>query len=55
VRTSSAPAQVVMAAGAEDVRTVVVDGRVVVRDRQHVLGDAGALLAAAIAPLWEGT
>jgi formiminoglutamate deiminase len=51
----AAPEQVVMAAGAEDVRTVVVDGRVVVRDRQHVLGDVGALLATAIAPLWEGT
>jgi formiminoglutamate deiminase len=51
----AAPEQVVMAAGAEDVRTVVVDGRVVVRDRQHVLGDVGALLAAAIAPLWEGS
>ncbi|OZM77687.1 formimidoylglutamate deiminase [Pseudonocardia sp. MH-G8] len=50
-----APEQVVMAASAEDVRTVVVDGRVVVRDRQHVLGDVGALLAAAIAPFWEGS
>jgi formiminoglutamate deiminase len=51
----AAPEQVVMAAGAEDVRTVVVDGRVVVRDRQHVLGDVGALLATAITPLWEGS
>ncbi|TQM15315.1 formimidoylglutamate deiminase [Pseudonocardia kunmingensis] len=49
----AAPDQVVMAACAEDVRTVVVDGRVVVRDGQHVLGDVGALLAAAVAPLWE--
>jgi formiminoglutamate deiminase len=47
------PAQVVMAAGAADVRTVVVDGRVVVRDGRHVLGDVGRLLADAIAPLWE--
>jgi formiminoglutamate deiminase len=51
----AAPEQIVMAASAEDVRTVVVDGRIVVRDRQHVLGEVGALLAAAVAPLWEGT
>jgi formiminoglutamate deiminase len=49
------PGQVVMAAGAADVRTVVVDGRVVVRDGRHVLGDVGRLLADAIAPLWEDT
>ena len=30
------------------------DGRVVVSDGQHVLGDVGRLLAAAIEPLWEG-
>jgi formiminoglutamate deiminase len=40
------PAQVVMAAGGADVRTVVADGRVVVRD-------VGRLLADAIGPLWE--
>jgi hypothetical protein len=34
------------------VHTVVVDGRVVVADGRHVLGDVGALLAAAIEPLW---
>jgi formiminoglutamate deiminase len=49
----SAPAQLVMTAGAADVHTVVVDGRVVVSDGQHVLGDVGRLLAAAIEPLWE--
>jgi formiminoglutamate deiminase len=49
----SAPAQLVMTAGAADVQTVVVDGRVVVSDGQHVLGDVGRLLAAAIEPLWE--
>jgi formiminoglutamate deiminase len=49
----SAPAQLVMTAGADDVHTVVVDGRVVVSDGQHVLGDVGRLLAAAIEPLWE--
>jgi formiminoglutamate deiminase len=48
-----APGQVVMAAGAADVHTVIVDGRVVVSDGQHVLGDVGRLLAAAIEPLWE--
>ena len=44
--------QVVLAAGAADVTTVVVDGRVVVRDGCHVLGDVGELLRAAIEPLW---
>ena len=48
------PAQVVMAAGSTDVRTVVVDGRVVVEEGRHVLGDVGRLLADAITPLWEG-
>jgi formiminoglutamate deiminase len=48
-----APEQLVMVAGAADVHTVVVDGRVVVSDGQHVLGDVGRLLAAAIEPLWE--
>jgi hypothetical protein len=33
------------------VRTVLVDGRVVVADGRHVLGDVGRLLAAAIDPL----
>jgi formiminoglutamate deiminase len=47
------PAQVLLAASAADVDTVVVDGRVVVSGRRHVLGDVGALLNAAIAPLWE--
>jgi formiminoglutamate deiminase len=49
----SAPAQVVFAASASDVSTVVVDGRVVVADGRHVLGDVGRLLGAAIEPLWE--
>jgi formiminoglutamate deiminase len=49
----SAPAQLVMAAGAADVHTVIVDGRVVVSDGRHVLGDVGRLLADAIEPLWE--
>ncbi len=47
------PAQVLLAAGAADIDTVVVDGRVVVSAGRHLLGDAGAMLAAAIAPLWE--
>jgi formiminoglutamate deiminase len=49
----AAPAELVMTAGAPDVHTVVVAGRVVVSDGQHVLGDVGRLLSAAIAPLWE--
>jgi formiminoglutamate deiminase len=47
-----APDQGATAAGAADVHTVVVDGRVVVSDGRHVLGDVGRLLSSAIAPLW---
>jgi cytosine/adenosine deaminase-related metal-dependent hydrolase len=55
-RTAGAdPAQVLLAATAADVDTVVVDGRVVVSGGRHVLGDVGALLQAAITPLWEDT
>ena len=49
----SAPAQVLLAATAADVDTVLVDGRVVVEAGLHRLGDVGALLRAAIEPLWE--
>jgi cytosine/adenosine deaminase-related metal-dependent hydrolase len=53
VRTAGAdPAQVLMAAGAADVDTVVVDGVTVVRDGQHVLGDVGRLLTDAVAASW---
>ncbi len=48
----SAAAQVVYAATAADVHTVVNAGRVVVRDGEHVLGDVGRLLTEAIEPLW---
>jgi formiminoglutamate deiminase len=48
------PGQVGMAAEADDVHTVVVDGRVVVAEGRHVLGDVGRLLADAIEPLWAG-
>ena len=48
-----APGQVVMAATAADVHTVVVDGRVVVSEGRHVLGDVGRVLTDAINPLWE--
>lgn len=57
-RTGGAdPAQVLLAATAADVDTVVVDGEVVVREGWHRLEDGrrlGAQLAAAIEPLWEG-
>jgi cytosine/adenosine deaminase-related metal-dependent hydrolase len=43
-----------MAAAAADVHTVVVDGRVVVAEGRHVLGDVGRLLTEAIEPLWDG-
>jgi formiminoglutamate deiminase len=54
-RTAGAdPAQLVLVAGAEDVHTVVVGGRELVRDGRHVeLGDPGPLLAAAIERAWR--
>jgi formiminoglutamate deiminase len=53
VRTAGAdPSQALLCATGADVDTVVVDGRPVVEDGRHVLGDVGALLAAAIDPLW---
>jgi formiminoglutamate deiminase len=47
------PAQILFAAGAADVDTVVADGRVVVQDGQHALGDVGALLGKAIEAAWR--
>ncbi len=53
VRTAGAdPGQVVFAAAAADVETVVVSGREVVRDGVHTLGDVGAMLVDATARLW---
>ena len=53
VRTAGVdPAQIMLAAGAADVDTVVRDGTVVVSGGAHRLGDVGALLHDAIAPLW---
>jgi len=49
----SDPAQVMLTASGADVDTVVVEGRVVVSGGRHVLGDVGAMLQAAIEPLWE--
>lgn len=49
----SLPAQVVYSATSADVHGVVVGGRAVVHDGQHVLGDVGTLLRNAIDPLWE--
>jgi formiminoglutamate deiminase len=55
VRTAGTdPGQAILAATASDIDTVIVDGRVVVRAGVHVLGDVGALLSAAITPLWTG-
>lgn len=59
VRTDTArtagsdPAQILFAAIAADVDTVVAGGRVVVEGGRHRLGDVGAQLRAAIDPLWE--
>jgi cytosine/adenosine deaminase-related metal-dependent hydrolase len=56
VRTAGAdPAQALLAASAADVDTVLVDGRVVVRNGQHMLGDVAALLRDAITPLWAAS
>ncbi|MGB3827875.1 MAG: formimidoylglutamate deiminase [Ornithinimicrobium sp.] len=55
VRTAGIdPAQIVYAASAEDVDTVVVSGRTVVSDGRHVLGNVAALLREAIQPLLGG-
>lgn len=53
-RTAGAdPAQILLAANAADVDTVVVDGRPVVSGGRHRLGDVGELLRTAIEPLWR--
>ena len=54
VRTAgAAPEQVVLAATAADVDTVIANGSVIVAAGQHRLGDVGRLLTEAITPLWE--
>ncbi len=53
--TGTDPAQILYAASAGDVDTVVVSGRTVVSEGQHVLGDVGALLRDALEPLLGGT
>jgi formiminoglutamate deiminase len=54
IRTAgSAPEQLILAATASDVHTVIVGGRPIVEDHQHRLGDVGRQLAAAIQPLIE--
>ena len=52
VRTAGVdPTQIVLAATAADVDTVVIDGEVVVSGGRHRLGDVGALLHNAIGVL----
>jgi formiminoglutamate deiminase len=54
VRTAGCdPAQVLFAATAADVDTVLVDGRPIVSGGKHVLGDIGALLDDAIEAAWH--
>ena len=54
VRTAGvAPEQIVLAASAADVDTVMVQGRVVVAGGRHHLGDVASLLREAIEPLWR--
>jgi formiminoglutamate deiminase len=50
---ATAAAMVVYAATASDVTDVVVDGRRVVRDGQHVLGDVGRLQSEALTTVWR--
>lgn len=53
VRTAGGdPAQILLAATAADVDTVLVGGEPVVTGGHHRLGDVGRLLRQAIAPLW---
>lgn len=55
VRTAGCSAdQVLFAAAAPDIDTVLVGGQVVVEDGHHMLGDVAGMLARAIRPLWEG-
>jgi formiminoglutamate deiminase len=49
----SRPDQILFAATAADVDTVVVDGRTIVTGGTHVLGDVGALLTEAIEAAWR--
>ncbi len=51
----TAPEEAWRSASAADVDTVLVGGKPVVEGGCHRLGDVGALLADAIAPLWEDT
>nr|MBA2694355.1 amidohydrolase family protein [Actinomycetota bacterium] len=50
----SLPAQILLSATAADVDTVVVDGRTVVEQGRHRLGDIGHLLRQALEPLRKG-
>ena len=52
-QTAGAPEQILLAAAAADVDTVLVDGRPVVSGGRHRLGDVGRLLGDAIRPLWS--
>jgi formiminoglutamate deiminase len=51
----SAPEQIMLSATGADVDTVIVDGRTVVTDGRHRLGNVGSLLQKAIQPLWESS
>jgi cytosine/adenosine deaminase-related metal-dependent hydrolase len=46
------PEQIVMAATAADIETVVVGGRTVVQAGRHLLGDVGRLLGDAVDSIW---
>jgi formiminoglutamate deiminase len=56
VRTAGSQGEgLLLTAGAGDVDTVVVDGRPVVQQGRHVLGDVAALLASAIEDAWQSS
>ncbi len=46
------PSQAILAAGTSDVRTVMTDGRLIVREGQHELGDVSEMLGRTVAALW---
>jgi cytosine/adenosine deaminase-related metal-dependent hydrolase len=48
------PTQLVLAATAADIDTVVIGGRRIVRASRHVLGDVGALMHDAVDGVWSG-
>jgi formiminoglutamate deiminase len=54
VRTAGAAHdQLIFGATAADVHSVIIDGRIIVDDHQHLLGDVGRMLVKAISPVLD--